>query len=136
VVLPALVGKGEALLALGRAGGLCDGGETCTDALETAAGWPLFGRFIAHDITADRSPLTGHAENSDAVSFRRRGQAGTPYLYRRDDPAQLLLGRNDRGEEADVPRNAEGVALIGDPRNDGERFGLTDLLLAADAGDG
>jgi hypothetical protein len=71
VVLPALVGKGEALLALGRAGGLCDGGETCTDALETAAGWPLFGRFIAHDITADRSPLTGHAENSDAVSFRR-----------------------------------------------------------------
>jgi hypothetical protein len=35
-----------------------------------------------------------------------------------------------------VPRNAEGVALIGDPRNDGERFGLTDLLLAADAGDG
>jgi Animal haem peroxidase len=126
--LPALAGEDEALLALGRAGGLCDGGEGCTDAIETAAGWPLFGQFIAHDITADRSPLTGHAEELDVVNFRSPradleclyggGQAGTPFLYRRDDPAQLLLGRNDRGEEADVPRNAEGVALIGDPRND------------------
>jgi Animal haem peroxidase len=126
--LPALAGEREALLALGRAGGLCDGGESCADAIETAAGWPLFGQFIAHDITADRSPLTGHAEDSDAVSFRSPranleclyggGQTGSPFLYRRDDPAQLLLGRNDRGVEADVPRNAEGVALIGDPRND------------------
>jgi Animal haem peroxidase len=126
--LPALAGEDEALLALGRAGGLCDGGDRCTDAIETAAGWPLFGQFIAHDITADRSPLTGRAENSDGVNFRSPkadlecvyggGQEGSPFLYRRDDPAQLLLGRNDRGEEADVPRNAEGVALIGDPRND------------------
>src|SRR5262245_48442736 len=126
--LPALAGEDEALLALGRAGGLCDGGESCTDATETAAGWPMFGQFIAHDITADRSPLTLHAEDSAAVNFRSPkadleclyggGQGGTPFLYRRDDPARLLLGRNDRGEEADVPRNAEGIALIGDPRND------------------
>jgi hypothetical protein len=88
----------------------------------------MFGQFIAHDITADRSPLTHRAEVSDAVNFRSpradleclygSGQVGSPFLYRRDDPALLLLGRNDRGEEADVPRNAEGVALIGDPRND------------------
>ena len=126
--LPALDGEGDALLALGTAGGICDGGETCEDATETAAGWPLFGQFIAHDITADRSPLTPRAELSEAVNFRSpradleclygSGQVGSPYLYRRDDPALLLLGRNDRGEEADVPRNAEGVALIGDPRND------------------
>jgi Animal haem peroxidase len=126
--LPALEGEDEALLALGRAEGLCDGGESCTDAIQTAAGWPLFGQFIAHDITADRSPLTAHAEDSDAVNFRSPkadleclyggGQGGTPFLYRRDDPVQLLLGRNDLGVEADLPRNAEGVALIGDPRND------------------
>src|SRR4030095_14823393 len=77
---------------------------------------------------ADRAALTSHAEDSDAVIFRGRradleclygaGQTGSPFLYRRDDPAQLLLGRNERGEPADVPRNAEGVALIGDPRND------------------
>ena len=126
--LTALEGEDEALLALGTAGGICDGGESCEDATETAAGWPLFGQFIAHDITADRSPLAHRAELSDAVNFRSpradleslygSGQVGSPFLYRRDDPALLLLGRNDRGEEADVPRNAEGIALIGDPRND------------------
>jgi Animal haem peroxidase len=126
--LPPLEGADDALLALGAAGGICDGGENCEDATETAAGWPLFGQFIAHDITADRSPLTAHAARSDGVNFRSpradleclygAGQEGSPFLYRRDDPAQLLLGRNDRGAETDVPRNAEGVALIGDPRND------------------
>jgi hypothetical protein len=126
--LSPLAGEDDALLALGAAGGICDAGESCEDATETAAGWPLFGQFIAHDITADRSPLAHRAEFSDAVNFRSpradleclygSGQVGSPFLYRRDDPALLLLGRNDRGEEADVPRNAEGVALIGDPRND------------------
>ena len=126
--LEPLEGEGDALLALGAAGGICDGGESCEDATETAGGWPLFGQFIAHDITADRSPLTGHAELADAVNFRSpradleclygTGQVGTPFLYQREDPALLLLGRNDAGEEADLPRNAEGVALVGDPRND------------------
>jgi Animal haem peroxidase len=126
--LPPLEGEDEALLALGVAGGICDGGEICEDAAETAAGWPLFGQFIAHDITADRSPLSPRAEPQTPVNFRTpkadldslygSGQIGSPYLYRRDDPAQLLLGRNERGEEADLPRNAEGVALVGDPRND------------------
>ena len=46
------------------------------------------------------------------------GQIGSPFLFSREDPALLLLGRNDRGEQNDVPRNAEGIALIGDPRND------------------
>jgi hypothetical protein len=113
--LAPLRGDDEALLALGAAGGICDGGESCDDAVETAAGWPLFGQFIAHDITADRSPLAHRAELSDAVNFRSpranleclygSGQIGSPFLYRRDDPALLLLGRNDRGEEADLPRN-------------------------------
>jgi hypothetical protein len=126
--LPPLEGEDEALLALGVAGGICDGGEICEDATEAAAGWPLFGQFIAHDITADRSPLSPRAEPETSVNYRTpkadldslygSGQIGSPYLYRRDDPAQLLLGRNERGEEADLPRNAEGVALVGDPRND------------------
>jgi hypothetical protein len=41
--LRALEGEDEALLALGRAGGVCDGGDSCTDAIETAAGWPQAG---------------------------------------------------------------------------------------------
>ncbi len=126
--LPRLEGEEQALLALGIAGGLCDGGEDCDDADETAAGWPLFGQFIAHDITADRSPISPSADPSEPVSHRSPqanldclygdGQVGSPFLYRRDDPALLLLGRNDEGEEDDLPRNPEGIALIGDPRND------------------
>jgi Animal haem peroxidase len=126
--LPALEGEADALLALATAGGVCDGGEECEDAADTAAGWPLFGQFIAHDITADRSPLTPEGGVADPVNSRApmadleclygAGQIGSPYLYRRDDPAKLLLGRNDHGDEDDVPRNAEGIALIGDPRND------------------
>ena len=30
----------------------------------------------------------------------------------------MLIGVNDSGKQADLPHNAEGVALIGDPRND------------------
>jgi hypothetical protein len=43
---------------------------------------------------------------------------GSPYLYAKDDPAKLLLSADGR----DVPRNREGIALIGDPRNDVHLF--------------
>jgi len=32
--------------------------------------WPLFGQFIAHDITADRSPLGHHADPERVRNFR------------------------------------------------------------------
>jgi len=123
--------KDDALHALGRAGGACDaaavevGGGPDADG---AAGWPVFGQFVAHDITADRSPLTHHAELAEIRNARSPranleavygdGPAGMPFLYARDDPAKLLLGRNDAGRPADLPRNAQGVALVGDPHND------------------
>jgi hypothetical protein len=72
--LTALAGEDDALLALGTAGGICDGGESCEDASETAAGWPLFGQFIAHGITADRSPLTHRAELTDLLSATEEGR--------------------------------------------------------------
>ena len=46
------------------------------------------------------------------------GPVGSPYLYSKDDPAKLLLSATGR----DVPRNHEGIALIGDPRNDVHLF--------------
>jgi hypothetical protein len=42
------------------------------------------------------------------------GPTGHPFLFQRDDPAKFLLGVD--GE--DLQRNAEGIAVIGDPRND------------------
>jgi hypothetical protein len=118
----------EALLhMIGSAGGACDGSEaeeTGGDDARVAAGWPFVGQFVAHDITADRSPLRSHTEEGALRNFRTPrlnleclyggGPVGSPYLYQRDDPAKLLLGEGGN----DVPRNPEGLALIGDPRND------------------
>ncbi len=130
--LAPLVAENDALLALGVAGGVCDGAGDCAFAVETAAGWPMFGQYVAHDITADRSPIAAQAETAPAVNFRSpranleslygSGPIGSPYLFRAEDPDQLLLGRNDHGEPDDVPRNSEGIALIGDPRNDVHLF--------------
>jgi hypothetical protein len=128
--LPALDVEEEALHALGRPGGLCDGGAEFGDGADgrSAAVWPFFGQFIAHDITADRSPL-GHRSAPEQIrNFRTpranlegvygSGPVGSPYLYRQDDPVKLLLGPGGH----DVPRNQEGIALLGDPRNDVHLF--------------
>jgi hypothetical protein len=88
----------------------------------------MFGQYVAHDITADRSPIAATADPGLIVNSRvpranleslyGDGQIGSPYLFRVDDPDLLLLGVNDRSEERDLPRNQQGIALIGDPRND------------------
>src|SRR5205085_542252 len=103
-------------------GRLGDGGTTCEDA-EGASGWPFFGQFVAHDITADRSPLSlradpdglrnFHAPRANLEPLYGDGPTSEPFLYDRDDPAKLLLGTTE-----DHPRNPQGLALVGDPRND------------------
>jgi hypothetical protein len=125
--LPAFKSDDAFLVALGRAGGLCD----CTDEEDEpaslgseAAGWPFFGQFVAHDITADRSAI-GVVTDPERLRNARSpqlnleclygdGPVGHPFLFRRDDPAKLLTGIGG----CDVQRNAEGTAVIGDPRND------------------
>jgi hypothetical protein len=125
--LPALEADEAALQAIGRAGGPCDCGDIAdTPEMlgEVAAGWPIFGQFVAHDITADRSALRSHVEPEHLRNARTPqlnleclygdGPIGHPFLYQRQDPAKFLLGLNG----TDVPRNAEGIAIVGDPRND------------------
>jgi hypothetical protein len=128
--LPPLEADDRALHELGRPGGPCDLGADFVDDADSqvAAVWPFFGQFIAHDITADRSPLGHRADPTQIRNFRMPkanlegvygpGPVGSPYLYGRDDPAKLLLSP----EGNDVPRNHEGIALIGDPRNDVHLF--------------
>jgi hypothetical protein len=135
--LAPLVADEEALHRLGRPGGPCDLGADFLDDPDSqvAAVWPFFGQFIAHDITADRSPLVHRAQRGSVRNFRvpkanlegmyGAGPIGAPYLYRRDDPAKLLLSPAG----CDVPRNHQGIALIGDPRNDVQLF--TNQLLVA-----
>ena len=128
--LPALQVDEESLHELGGPGGPCDLGVDFVDDPDSqvSAVWPFFGQFIAHDITADRSPLGHRADPAQVRNFRvpkanlesiyGAGPVGSPYLYGKDDPAKLLLSATGR----DVPRNHEGIALIGDPRNDVHLF--------------
>jgi hypothetical protein len=125
--LPPFRADEEFLHALGRAGGVCDCGDvddTPGSLSAVAAGWPIFGQFVAHDITADRSALKSQVDASALRNARSPqlnleclygdGPVGHPFLYQRDDPAKFLLGADAR----DVQRNVQGIAVIGDPRND------------------
>jgi hypothetical protein len=139
--LPPLGGDDRLLLEIGRLGGPCDAlaSDGVLDDANVGAGWPFFGQFIAHDITADRSTLQEHADPANIHNFRTpranleclygAGPVGSPFLYDRDDPAKLLIGLNDAGRAEDVPRNRQGLALIGDPRNDVHLF-MAQLHLA------
>jgi hypothetical protein len=126
--LPALDVDEAALHALGAPGGPCDLGDGHAEDSEISAVWPFFGQFVTHDISADRSPLVHRAEarrlrnarapRANLEGLYGAGPIGMPYLYRNDDPAKLLLSESG----TDVPRNHEGIALIGDPRNDVQLF--------------
>lgn len=92
------------------------------------AGFAILGQFVAHDITSDRSLLSHHAVAGELRNFRAprldleclygEGPVGNPFLYDADDADKLLLGVNAAGRPDDLPRNRQGVALVGDPRND------------------
>jgi len=136
--LPSFDADERFLHALGRAGGLCDCGDVddSPDSLgDAAAGWPIFGQFVAHDITADRSILRSHTNTAELHNARSPqlnleclygdGPTGHPFLYQRDDPAKFLIGVDG----ADLQRNVEGIAVIGDPRNDSHML-MSQLHLA------
>jgi hypothetical protein len=106
------------------------------------AGYTYLGQFIDHDITFD--PVSGldRINDPDALtSFRTprfdldsvygRGQADSPYLYDQEDLSSMLIGANTgvENEPVDLPRNQQGRALIGDPRND-VHFIVSQLQLA------
>ncbi len=94
------------------------------------AAFTYFGQFVDHDVTFDATSRLGTAADPDALTTFRSprfdldslygsGPVDEPFQY--DDGAtpagQLLLDTRPNGE-LDLPRNAQGTALIGDPRND------------------
>jgi len=111
------------------------------------AGYAYLGQFIDHDITFDPVSSLERQNDPDALhNFRTprfdldsvygQGPADQPYLYRSGrDPilsaaaadadirgVALLLGERVSSDDGragpDLPRNLEGAALLGDPRND------------------
>lgn len=110
---------------IGFAGGLCDGSDDVDaepDTAREAAGWPFFGQFVMHDLVTQLMRLMEMrtlgrciSHNLDLEALYGSGPVGNPYFYDADEPAKLLVGDND------LPRNAQGTAIIGVPQNDSNR---------------
>ncbi|OQW35461.1 MAG: hypothetical protein A4E19_01485 [Nitrospira sp. SG-bin1] len=115
---------------LGKVDGAMDGGnpgpgDTSQNNLRIKAGYTFLGQFIDHDLTLDTtSQLEQQVDVTATINFRTPaleldsvyglGPAVQPHLYDRDKPFRLLLSPDGN----DLPRNSQGTALIGDPRND------------------
>jgi Animal haem peroxidase len=101
------------------------------------AGFTYFGQFVDHDLTLDdrANDLTTPVDPSVLVNKRTpqldldsvygNGPTTSPTLYNTDGMHLLtgaaLTGSSDSGA-MDLPRNANGQALIGDARNDENRI--------------
>lgn len=100
-----------------------------SDNPDIPAGYTYLGQFVDHDITFDPTSTLQRENDPDALTDFRSprfdldsvygsGPVDEPFQYRRGtNGMRMLYGPNSRGE-MDLPRNEEGTALIGDPRND------------------
>mgnify|MGYP001291719961 CR=1 FL=1 len=123
----------------GLPGGLMDGGQTGDDQTNPrlASGFTYFGQFIDHDLTFDVLSELGRYNDPHEISDFRSprldmdnmygsGPVVSPHLYDRSSHDTKLAVSPDG---VDLARTADGVALIGDPRND-ENMLLAQLHLA------
>ena len=112
--LPAFSADEAFLYALGRAGGLCDCGDEADDeaSLGTeAAGWPFFGQFVAHDITADRSLGAPVPRRSGAAEERAIAATEPRMPVRRRTGRTSLLVPAERSGKAAHRQRADGDVL-------------------------
>jgi Animal haem peroxidase len=133
-----------ALMELGKPNGLLDSHDDLTagpEALITdpdlrvnnpdspthTAGTTFMGQFLDHDITFDTTSRLGvptrpiTAPNAripafDLDSVYGHGPAGSPLLYDPNDKVKFRV--ESGGLFEDLPRDANHVAIIADPRND------------------
>ncbi|HZO07702.1 MAG TPA: heme peroxidase family protein [Solirubrobacterales bacterium] len=102
--------------------------------------YTYFGQFVDHDITFDPVSSLQRRNDPDALTDFRTprfdldcvygsGPADDPFLYVQPDRLRLLIDSSNKNGEPDLQRNAQGVALIGDPRND-ENIIVSQLQLA------
>src|SRR4051812_35102702 len=107
------------------------------DNSDIPAGYTYFGQFVDHDITFDPTPAFQQENDPDGLhDFRTprldldslfgAGPTVNPELYDKNSVGglKLLVGRNPATADGtqldrdDLPRNEQGIAVIGDPRND------------------
>ena len=145
--LPSLNTHPASLKALGKQGGPMDGGSNSNRANTVSVGDVFFGQFIDHDITLDVvSSLSSTTRINQIQNVRTPsldldniygdGPESQPYLYSSEGDfkgVKLLTGADIPGaddlQKNDVVRSTDGVAVIGDPRNDENRV-ISQLQLA------
>ncbi|HEX8702608.1 MAG TPA: heme peroxidase family protein [Myxococcaceae bacterium] len=129
----------EALFELGKKGGLMDANDppppatspTNQDNETISAGFTFFGQFVDHDLSFDPTSILERQNDPEALeNFRTptlaldnlygAGPRVSRHLYDSSNPAKFLIDKLSDAPDAqeDVPRNRQGTALIGDPRND------------------
>jgi len=93
------------------------------------AGYTYFGQFVDHDITFDPASslmrqndpnglLNHRTPRLDLDNLYGAGPEASPYLYDQRDHDKFLIEPIGNSKFKDLPRNRQGRALIGDPRND------------------
>jgi len=109
---------------------------------ELDSGYTYFGQFVDHDLTLDADSSTRRVQdarglinyrtpNMDLDSLYGDGPAVSPFMYNEQltkfiigipSGADTNSGLSLQQRELDLPRNAAGVAIIGDPRNNENLF--------------
>ncbi len=148
--LPALYVNPETVQTVGKKNGPMDEGAPSADnrTQTVDVGVIFFGQFLDHDITLDTtSSLSSNADvgsidnvrtpRLDLDSIYGDGPEATPYLYQagKDNPfagVKLLIGADADASDiqsSDLARSSQGIAIIGDHRNDENRI-ISQLQLA------
>ncbi len=147
--LSALYTPPPELSKLGALGGPMDGANDDNNkpiAATIPMGFVFLGQFIDHDITLDTTSQLDRVNDASATqNFRTpaldldcvygAGPEANAFLYR--DGLYLLTGKDGTGapgqvtahSDDDLVRNADGTAIIGDPRNDENRI-ISQMQLA------
>lgn len=108
-----------------------DNGSEAGNNNNLPSGFTFFGQFIDHDLTMDRETLGNQQSDPDGSTNFRSPFLNLDSVYNpmqpdgvstgavRDpsNPDKLLLQVNANGV-LDLPRNADGTAQLGDPRNE------------------
>lgn len=117
---------------LGKLGGPMDGGnpppnDTRQNNPRIKAGYTFLGQFIDHDLTLDTTSVLQQQIDVEGTRNFRTPSLELDSLYGLGPNAQPSLydgSRTNRGlfllspDGHDLPRNSQGTAIIGDPRND------------------
>lgn len=124
----------EEAAILGGPGGLMHDFDGRSPDSEIPAGYIFFAQFIDHDITLDttsdlrQNPPLHASQVAELPNIRSAsldldcvygfGPEASPHIFDPDRPGRLAVNPNGY----DLARSPQGVALIGDPRNDENIF--------------